>query len=95
MRLRLLYWYWQFFNFIGRRIIGPCFVVGGLIVAGFNFPSLLPGGTINVDGNQSTDIGFRLIGVLVPLVVAALGVALYRAQPYYPQGIIERGHNDT
>ncbi len=72
--------YWRIFNFLVRRVIAIFFVVIGLV----NLSSLLPGGTINVSGSPSDDIVFRLVAVLLPIVVAALGVVLYRVAPFDP-----------
>jgi hypothetical protein len=76
--------YWRVFNFLVRRVVAPGFTVGGLIIAVINVPALLPGGTFNVDGSPSTDIVMRLVSVAMPLLVSALGLALYRAQPFTP-----------
>jgi hypothetical protein len=76
--------YWRFFNFLVRRVVAVGFVVVGSILAVVNLPSLLPGGTIHVDGSPSSDIVLRVVAVLLPIVVAALGVALYRVAPFVP-----------
>jgi hypothetical protein len=76
--------YWRVFNFLIRRVVAPGFVIVGTIVALGNLGSLLPGGTINVNGAPTDDIVFRAIGVFMPLLVAALGIALFRAPPFTP-----------
>jgi hypothetical protein len=93
MKLRLIYW--RIFNFVGRRVLAPGFIAVGLILAAVNIPTLFPGGSVNLDGSPSNDIVFRLFGVILPLLVAALGIALYRSRPYYPRGLIEGGQPDT
>ncbi len=76
--------YWRAFSFLVRRVVASAFSVGGLIIAVLNAPGLLPGGTINVDGSPSTDIVIRLISGAMPLLISALGLALYRAKPFTP-----------
>lgn len=76
--------YWRIFNFLVRRVVATGFVAGGLVVALRSVGSLLPGGTINVNGVPSDDFVFRLFAVLLPLIVSVLGVALYRAKPFSP-----------
>jgi hypothetical protein len=78
--------YWRFFNFAARRVVAPAFILGGCVVALSQVGALLPGGTVLVDGSPSSDLVFRLAAVLLPLLVAALGVALYRAKPFVPPG---------
>jgi hypothetical protein len=74
--------YWRFFNFLVRRILAVSFAVGGVIISLTSMHAVLPGGTINVDGQPSTDLVLRWFAVGFPLVAAALGVALYRAKPF-------------
>jgi hypothetical protein len=76
--------YWRIFNFFVRRVVAVGFVVVGLVIGAVNLSSLLPGGTINVDGSPSSDIVLRLVAVLLPIVVAAIGVALFRVAPFDP-----------
>lgn len=76
--------YWRIFNFLVRRVIAVGFVVVGSIVGVVNLPSLLPGGTINVDGLPSGDIVLRLATVLLPVIVAGFDIALYRVAPFIP-----------
>ncbi len=83
--------HWRLFNFLARRIVAPGFVVVGFLLAAFNIPSLFPGGTINVDGIPSNDIVMRLFAVVLPLVVAVMGVAMFKAKPYLPPEQHKRG----
>ncbi|XLZ71019.1 hypothetical protein ABT364_03375 [Massilia sp. SR12] len=76
--------YWRFFNFFVRRVVAIAFIIGGIVLTASGIPSILPGGTINVDGIPSDDLVFRWVAFLLPLVLAAFGVALYRAKPYIP-----------
>src|ERR1700704_4948741 len=76
--------HWTVFNFLARRVFACAFIFGGLVIAVSALPALLPGGTIKVDGQPSTDLVFRLVGVLLPLGIVLVGVALYRVAPYYP-----------
>jgi len=76
--------YWRILNFLVRRVLAVAFAVGGVVVAVANIGAVLPGGTTGVNGAPSTDLVFRWSAVLLPLVVAALGVALYRVEPFTP-----------
>ena len=76
--------YWRIFNFLVRRVVAVGFIVVGLAVGLMSLPALLPGGTVNIDGSPTSDIALRLVSVFLPLVVGALGVALYRAVPFDP-----------
>jgi hypothetical protein len=60
------------------------FVLGGSLISVFNIPALLPGGTIDVNGVPSGDLVMRSVAVFLPLLVAVLGVALFRAPPFRP-----------
>ena len=76
--------HWVIFNFVARRVIAIGFVVIGLLIGIVNAPVLLPGGTIPVDGVPNDDFVLRLASVFLPLLVAALGVALFRTEPFKP-----------
>ena len=76
--------YWRIFNFLVRRVVAVAFVVGGVAIAFASVHAVLPGGTINVDGVPSSDLVFRWSAVVLPLVMALLGVGLYRAKPFTP-----------
>jgi len=84
MRLRLLYW--KFANFLVKAI-GYSFIAVGLPLGLYFVFSLLPGGTVSVDGQPSTDMGNRIIVVAMPWLVAFLGWLMTRARPYYPSDI--------
>ena len=68
-----------------RRIVAPGFVAAGAIVGAWNLPSVLPGGTVGVNGRPSSDMVMRVLSVALPFLVAVLGVLLFRAKPYYPR----------
>ena len=76
--------HWDLVNFLGRRVVSIAFMLGGLVLALADAPALLPGGTILMDGAPSSDWVLRIIAVALPLLVAGLGFALFRAKPYYP-----------
>jgi hypothetical protein len=76
--------YWRVFNFLVRRVMAVVFAIGGFILACTSVPAMFPGGTINVDGVPSDDLVFRWVAVVLPMVVAALGVALFRVKPFLP-----------
>jgi len=76
--------YWRIFNFLVRRVVAVVFAVGGIVEALASIHSVLPGDIISVNGVASDDLVFRWSAVVLPLVVAALGLALYRAKPFAP-----------
>lgn len=79
--------HWLTFNFFVRRIIAPAFIVGGAIIFLVSFPIILPGGTVLVDGQPSSDLVFRCFVVFFPLIVVFLGILLYRVKPYFPNTV--------
>ncbi len=81
---RLTLTHWRVFNFMVRRVMAIGFVFVGLVLFAYGLPTLLPGGTIKVNGVPSDDMVYRLFGTLMPLVACVLGVALYRTRPYLP-----------
>ena len=81
---RLALTYWRVFNFMTRRVMAVCFVVGGLVLFAFGVPTLLPGGTVMVNGAASDDMVYRAFGTLTPLLLSVLGGALFRTKPYLP-----------
>jgi hypothetical protein len=76
--------YWKVFNFCVRRVLAVLFILGGLFGAVTGIPVLFRGGTVPVNGVPSDDLGLRLAFVLLPLLAALAGIALYRAPPYDP-----------
>lgn len=79
--------HWLTFNFFVRRIIAPAFIVGGSIIFIVSFPIILPGGTVLVDGQPSSDLVFRCFAVFFPLIVVLLGILIYRTKPYFPNSV--------
>jgi hypothetical protein len=75
------------FNFLVRRVIASGFMLVGSLIAISNVSDLLPGGTTLVNGVPSDDLVFRWVAVLLPALVALLGFALFRVQPYSPQSV--------
>jgi len=76
--------YWNFFNFLTRRVMALGFVGVGIILSVSALPNLLPGGTVQDNGVPSDDIVLRTFSVVFPLIVSLLGVLLFRAKPFYP-----------
>ncbi len=80
--------YYRAFNFLIRRVVAVSFVVLGLIIGLSHVPALIdPNGTILWNGEPSSDIVIRTFAVLMPLVLAVLGVLLFRARPWYPPAL--------
>lgn len=78
------WFHYRVLNFLARRVVAPAFVVIGGYAAAVNASALLPGGSTLVNGTASTDLVFRISAVVLPLVIAVLGVALYRMKPFVP-----------
>ena len=76
--------YWSILNFVVRRVVALGFIAIGLLVAASGAPGLLPGGSVQMNGAPSDDLVLRMAFVLLPLLVAVLGVALYRVKPFRP-----------
>jgi hypothetical protein len=87
--------YWKLLNFLVRRVVATGFVAVGLLVAATGLPGLLPGGSVQVNGAPSDDMVLRVAVVLLPLLVSALGLALYRVRPYEPGGHARRSSGDA
>jgi hypothetical protein len=64
------------------RVVAIGFMLAGIMSTLLNMPILFPGGTVNVNGEPSTDIVIRSFSVFMPLIVVALGLALFRAKPF-------------
>ena len=75
---------WNLIVFLARRIVGPCFVVGGTVLALFGLYWALIVGEVNVNGQPSTDPVFLAIGVLVPALGVGLGIALMKVRVANP-----------
>jgi len=76
--------FWKLFDLL-RKVVGWAFLVGGLVVGSyFLVGAFSPGSAVNVNGVPSTDLGNRLLTVLLPYVMAVLGWLIVRAKPYYP-----------
>jgi hypothetical protein len=82
---RLLYW--RSFNFLTKRIMAPCFIIGGFVIFIYGVPNILPGGTVQLNGQPTDDMIIRLFSVLMPLIMSVSGVFLFRAKPYYPSSV--------
>jgi hypothetical protein len=78
--------YWRVFNFMVRRVVAVGFVVVGGLIAISNVPSLVdPDGTVLVNGQPQSDLFYRIFVVVLPAVIAVLGVLLYRSAPFAPK----------
>lgn len=76
--------FWKLFDLL-RKIVGWAFLVGGLVVGSyFLVGAFILGGSVNVNGVPSTDLGNRLFAVLLPYVVTVFGWLIVRAKPYHP-----------
>jgi hypothetical protein len=87
--------YYRFFNFMVRRVVAVGFMFAGSIFALLNAPALLPGGMTHLNGEPTTDIVLRCFSFFMPLIVVALGIALFRVKPFYPKGHQESNVQNT
>jgi hypothetical protein len=94
-RTRISTSYWKLFNFAVRRVVAILFVVGGLFGALTGIPVLFLGGSVPVNGVPNDDFVLRIASVLLPLLVALIGVALYRVPPYDPSMRFGSGKHDA
>lgn len=63
------------------------FILFGSVLALYFLPTLLdPKGTITVNGVPETDLSYRVIAVIIPVIVALLGALLFRVRPWFPRG---------
>ncbi len=79
----------QVLDFVGRRVISVIFAIGGTILAVVNLRFLLPGATMEFDGKPTDDIVLRTVAFVFPLVIAVLGVLMYRVPPRSPKPDID------
>ena len=68
---------WRFFDFLARRVLAVLFAVGGAMGAVAMLPWLF---------DQEGGLFYRLVIFLLPVVLAVVGVLMYRAPPYGPPG---------
>jgi len=71
------------FSVLVRRIIGPCFFAGSIVIGGYSVVALVTDGTVLVDGQPTNDWVFLAISILLPAIIAILGLLLFRAKPHY------------
>ena len=71
------------FSILVRRVIGPAFFLGGIIVGGYSVMRLVTTGNVLVENEPTADWFYIAVSVLLPGVVAILGLFLQRAEPHY------------
>lgn len=81
--------YWDFVNFLTRRVVAISFIAGGTAMGIMGSGYLLPGATVLVNGSPSDDLVMRLFAALMPWVMMALGVLLYRVAAFYPNDTLQ------
>ncbi|TFW33711.1 hypothetical protein E4O92_05815 [Massilia horti] len=64
------------------------FIFGGTVSFIYGMSNILPGGTVQFNGQPTDDMVLRCFSALFPLIMAVLGIFLFRAKPYYPWSII-------
>lgn len=68
--------------------MASCFIFGGLALFISGVPNILPGGTVQLNGQPTDDLVFRLFSALFPLIATVLGFFLFRVKPYYPSSVM-------
>jgi hypothetical protein len=71
----------RMFDFFARRVFALACIIVGTILSLNSIGTIFSGGAINMNGAPTDDIVLQGFAVLWPLVIAVLGVALYRAKP--------------
>jgi hypothetical protein len=69
------------------------FIFGGFILFIYEAPDILPGGTVQLNGQPTDDIVIRLFSALFPLIMMVLGIFLFRVKPYYPSSIMRKAQD--
>jgi hypothetical protein len=78
--MKLPAWCQKILSFLVRRMIAPGFVFVGGLLAIIDLRFLVPGVTIDYNGQPSSDIGIRLTCVLFPVLMAIFGGVLFRVK---------------
>lgn len=68
--------------------MATAFISGGFILFLYGVPSILPGGSAQLNGQPTDDMVIRFFSAFFPLIVVVMGVFLFRAKPYYPSSLI-------
>jgi len=77
--------FWNGFNFLVRRIMGPFWLVAGAYGVLWSLMTLFnPAATIDVQGVPTSDLGIKILVSLVFVFVVVFGWLFIRAQKYYP-----------
>jgi hypothetical protein len=71
-------------DYLLRRVVSIVFIMGGMVMVIGGIATLLdPDATVMVNGSPERSVVFKLVLVLVPAVVAFVGVLLFRARPFF------------
>jgi hypothetical protein len=76
--MKLLDWYERLLNAGIRRFVAAAFIGVGGLIALLNLRFLVPGATIELNGEPTSDILTRLVSVILPALIALFGVYLFR-----------------
>ena len=71
------------FSVIVRKIVGPAFLVGGVVLSAYGVFRLATTGTVLVENQPTDDWLYIAVTILLPVVIAILGILLSRADPHY------------
>lgn len=72
-----------FSSVIVRRVVGPAFFVGGIVVGGYGAFGLATMANVLVENQTTNDWFYVAIALVLPALIAILGLLLQRADPYY------------
>lgn len=76
--------YYRILDFAVRRISALMCIIWGSVIALINILYLLPGGQIEVNGVPTSDLFWRIFGVVFPILFVIIGIALFKAKPIGP-----------
>ena len=65
-----------------RRVVGPAFIVGGIVLGAYTISGLATNGPVLVQDQPTDDWFFVAVAVLLPFIIAVLGILLCRADPH-------------
>jgi hypothetical protein len=76
--------YYRILDFAVRRIFSLMCIIWGSAIALINILYLLPGGQVELNGEATSDLLWRIFGVAFPLLFVIIGIMLFKAKPIRP-----------
>ena len=75
-------WHANALSVVVRRIFAPAFIGLSAFMALINLRFLLPGASLNFNGQETDAFLPRLFAALMPFVFLSVGILLYRLKPF-------------